>query len=162
MRLDLLLHEKLLLKKHNIFRYIRHKNEIKRIKKNIIKRSPSFDELWELSDFIKMAENVFFYDNSLSNNDICLFSSDNYQDGMNGFKLTTKEVDIIIKLYKSSNTVSIGINRKNGSKIKTLMDFKNNDWKTEPSIYDEMLLELIIKEINKKTIMLFEYCYNLL
>ena len=89
--------------------YLIHRNSIKRFRNKILKGSPSFDVLWNMSNFIKIAEFSFFYDNSIKNTDFGLYSSKNYQDGTNGFKIITPECIITIKLFNESKSVCITI-----------------------------------------------------
>jgi len=153
----------LIYEKHHKMNFIKrffYRRRVNKFIKNIENGSPSFDLLWALSDFIKIAEMVFFYDNSLKNESIGLYSSKNYQDYNNGFKITCKDCSIVIKLYAKSKEVALSIERHNGEKTATSISFMDNQWVGEPTMYDEMLLEQVIKRINEKAIALFWFCYN--
>lgn len=154
-----LIYEKKLIKK-NIFKVISHKIKVRKFKKSIDKGSPSFKVLWQLADFIKAAEEIYFYDNSLKNSDIGLYSSRSYLDGQNGFKISTFDCTIVIKLFSEHEIVAMDIERFKGNKIKDCFQFEHEQWSKEPSMRDELLLEQIIRIINWKTIELFEFCYD--
>lgn len=144
----------------NIFKYFSHRRKVKKFKKDIDQGSPSFGLLWKMSDFIKSAEEVFFYDNNKDNTDICLFSSSGYIHGENGFKINDPDCFVVIKLYSDTQRVVIEIERAKGQRIKHTMSFTNETWEGEPTAYDEMLLEQIIKMINKYILKLFDWCYE--
>lgn len=143
------------------FKYFRHKRKVKKFRNDIINGSPSFGLLWKMSDFIKGAEKIFFYDNSTKNTDIGLFSSKGYAPGNNGFKINTEECFIVVKLFSDDQKVMIELERRTGECMKTLFIFENENWTSEHNFYDEMLLEQVIKVINNKMIRLFDYCYDL-
>lgn len=145
----------------NFFKYKKHAKSVKKFRKRILEGSPSFGLLWKMADFIKLAEIVFFYNNSIKNEEFGLFSSKKYSYGENGFRISTKECIIVLKLFSDSQKVMLEIERKGGDGNKTSLSFIENEWITEPSIYDEMLLEQIIKIINEKIIKLFDYCYDI-
>ena len=58
--------------------------KMRRFKKTLSTCSPSFHVIWQIADFIKYAERLFFYENSIKNS---LYSSNSYSDGENGFKI---------------------------------------------------------------------------
>lgn len=155
------IYKKDIYKSINFLKFINHKRQVKKFKKSIYSGSPSFNILWQMSDFIKHAEFVFFYDNSVKNSEIGLYSSKNYQDGTNGFKLLSQDCDITIKLFWDSKSVILEIARNKGDKVKTILNFKDEQWVANPSIYEEMALEQVIKLINDRILKLFDFCYNL-
>lgn len=144
-----------------LFGYLRHKSKLKKFKKKINNGSPGFNLLWDLSEFIKIAEAIFFYDNSVRNTDIGLYSSKNYQSGTNGFRLFSNDCNITIKLFSSSKSLALEVDRIKGEKQKTIINFKDEQWEEDPTLYDEMLLEQVIKLINERALKLFDYCYAL-
>lgn len=144
----------------NIIHYMIHIYKINKFKKEIHNGSPGFDVLWQMADFVKLSEMVFCYDNSIDNKDIGLYSSRNYQNGTNGFRIIEENYDITIKLFSKSKEVALEINRSRGEKLKTAISFKDNKWKDNHDKYDEMLLEQVIELINTKILLLFDYCYN--
>ena len=137
---------------------ILHKLEVRRFKKTINNGSPSFILLWNFADFIKYAEQIFFIENS-NTDTVGIYSSRNYKAGQNGFKITTDDIIITVKLYNSNCSVAIDIKYKN-TDLNGEFNFKNEKWVNEPSVYDEMLLEEIIKIINQNMIDLFTACYD--
>ncbi len=155
------IYKKIKLNKFNFIKYLIHRYRINKFKKEIYNSSPGFDILWQMADFIKLSEMIFCYDNNTKNKDIGLYSSKNYENGTNGFRILDSNCDITIKLFSKSNEVALEINRSIGEKSRTSISFKNNEWEKNPSIYEEMLLEQIIKSINSKILLLFDYCYNL-
>lgn len=155
-----IIYNKVKLSPKTLFKYISNTRSAKKLRKNIIKGSPSFGLLWKISDFITYAEEIFFYDNSTKNIEIGLYSSRSFPDGTNGFKINTTECNITIKLFSDTQRVVVEVDRKIGERLKSYLAFTNDEWENEPSIVDEMLLEQIIRIINNKTIDLFNWCYN--
>ena len=156
-----LINDKVKLSAKTFFKYFAHKREVKKFRKSIKNGSPSFGLLWKMADFIKGAEKIFFYDNSTKNTEIGLFSSKGYNPGNNGFKINTPECFVVVKLFSDDQKVMIELERRNGEGIKTLFVFEKENWVEEPNLYDEMLLEQVIKIINSRMLMLFDYCYEL-
>lgn len=146
-------------KPSNIIKLFFYKFKMKKFRRDILRSSPSFIILWQMADFIKYAERIFFYSNNLSDS---LYSSDDYEHNRNGFKVNNKEYDvtITIKLYKETSKVALEISRGKNKKT-TTMYFIHEQWDKEPTVYDEMLLEQSIKIINCEIIKLFDECYNL-
>lgn len=147
-----------------IFNKLIHKRKLHKFRKGIIEGSPSFGLLWKMADFIRMAEIVFFYDNTHSlDSEFALYSSKEYMPGTNGFKLKDNKSGciIIIKLISDTQKVVVDIERQRGNRIKNTMVFINNEWEDMYTGCDEMLLEQVIKIINSKIIALFDYCYSL-
>ena len=145
----------------HLIKYFSHKRELKKFKKTLMNGSPSFGLLWKMADFIKIAEIVFFYDNSLKNSTLGLYSSKGYIPGENGFKINSEDCLLVIKLYSDSQRVVLEVDRTKGECMKSHLSFINEEWEGDPTIYDEMLLEQLIKLINSKIIALFKYCYDL-
>lgn len=159
------IYKKMKLTPFNFITYFFNIIKLNKFKKEIYKSSPSFDILWQMADFIKLSELVFFYNNTpnIKNIDmkIGLYSSSKYECGTNGFKIFTPECDITIKLFSSSNKVSLDISRDIGEKRTTSMTFVNGQWKNDPDLNEEMLIEQVIKCINNRILRLFDYCYKL-
>lgn len=156
-----MIYNKVTPKFYNIFTYIIHKVKVKKFKNHVLRGSPSFGLLWKMSDFIKSAEEIFFYNNSIEGSDIGLYSSREYSSGQNGFKIMTHECTIVLKLYSNTKKVVLEVDRHIGTRIKNTLSFTEDRWIENPSIMDEMLLEQVIKLINGKIIDLFDYCYKL-
>lgn len=144
----------------SLFKYIRFKSKLKKIKKNINNGSPSFGVLWFFADFIKYAERIFFYDNSKTSS-FGLYSSDGYELGSNGFRITdtkSNEYIITIKLFSETQKVGIDIECLKGNKIKQYYTFINNEWIEDPDEYDLLLIDRIISIINHNMISLLDAC----
>lgn len=139
------------------FKRIIHNISVFKFKMNILNGSPSFAILWQMADFIKLTDKVFFYHNHVDSN---LFSSSNFANGQNGFIARGDGVKIIIKLYRDTKKVSLDVVRLLGSTTKTTMTFTQDEWDNNPTIYDEMLLEQVIKIVNRNIIDLFDKCYQ--
>lgn len=154
-----LIYDKCKLTPKTFIKYLKHKTKVKKFRKTILNCSPSFNVLWNIADFIKLAEEIFMYDNNIDNKDLYLFSSRNYNNGENGFIFNGTEVSIAIKLFSATNTVLLEIKRKTGSKIKTLLSFENNQWGQNPSFKEEIILESVIEKITSNIIELFDRCY---
>lgn len=146
----------------NIFRYLAHKRSVKKFKKNIYEGSPSFNVLWQMADFIKLAESIFFYKNTQKENNFGLYSSRNYAVGTNGFRVSdsNRGLRVTIKLYNESRKALLEIEYLNSEISKQIMSFTDNDWDVTPTAYDEMLLDQVIRSINSSIINLFNHCYN--
>lgn len=148
-----------------IFRHLAHCIKLYRFRKTILEGSPSFGLLWKMADFIKIAEIVFFYNNTHAlDSEFSIYSSKEYIAGTNGFKLKDDKtgVIIVIKLISDTQKVIVDIERQRGNKLKNSLVFIENRWQdTNYTAYDEMLLEQVIKIINTKIIALFDYCYSL-
>lgn len=149
-----------MIKKRNIFKYLKHKYDIKKFRKTILCGSPSFKLLWDMADFIKYAEEIYLYDNSIDNTDIRLFSSRKYNRGENGLKLNDKDSIVVIKLYAETSSVMVEMERRNGTKMKSLLSFTDNKWNSKPTFVEELLLNNIIAFLNHQIIELFDRCYN--
>ena len=156
-----MIYEKVKLSPMTIFKYIKHKRKLKKFIKDIDQGSPSFGLLWKMADFIKYAEEVFFYDNSTKNTEFRLFSSRGYIPGENGFKINHPSCFIVVKLYSDTERVVVEMERTMGDRLKSRFAFSNEQWEGEPTLHDEMLLEQIIKIINGSILDLFKYCYDL-
>lgn len=135
--------------------------KMKRFKRILLTSSPSFYTIWQISDFIKYAERLFFYSNNIKN---ALYSSTDYVDGENGFKIKDKNVIVTVKVYKVSAKVTLQIDYINSStslkKIPTSMEFVNNVWVEDHTKYDEILLENVIRIIYKYVFELFDELYH--
>lgn len=135
--------------------------KMKRFKKTLSMCSPSFHIIWQIADFIKYAERLFFYENNIKNS---LYSSNSYTDEENGFKIKDKNVIITVKVNKISGKVTLQIEYLNSSssskKVSTTMEFVNNVWVENHSKYDEILLENVIKIIYRHVFKLFDELYS--
>lgn len=146
-------------KSKNIFGRLHHKWTVYKFRKTILKGSPSFGLLWKMADFVKLAEEIYFYDNSTKKN-TGLFSSINYAIGENGFKVFHYDCNITIKLFSDTQKVALEVDRLHGNKIKSNLVFINESWDGNPGIYDELLLDRLITIINNSIISLFDECYD--
>lgn len=146
----------------NLFKYLKHRRAVKKFKKNISEGSPSFNVLWQMADFIKLAETIFFYKNTQKDSEFGLYSSKNYAAGSNGFRVTDIEngLRVTIKLFNESKQLLLEIEYMYSDNPKNYLTFEDNDWDSVHTIYDEMLLEQVIKSINNNILKLFDSCYN--
>lgn len=132
----------------------KRRQELKKFVRTIKNGSPSFGVLWNFADFIKYAERIYFTPNS---KDSLLYSSTEYRPGENGFKINSKDITIICKLYSEDQMVGLDLEYKN-SKLKSRYTFKENRWEEDPDEYDELLLDRIISIINHNMLQLLEQC----
>jgi hypothetical protein len=146
----------------NLFQYLKHRKAVKKFKKDISNGSPSFYVLWQMADFIKLAESVFFYKNTQKDSEFGLYSSRNYAAGSNGFRVTDVEngLRVTIKLFNETVQLLLEIEYIGSDHPKEYLSFEDNDWENAHNIYDEMLLEQIIKSINHNILRLFDSCYD--
>lgn len=136
------------------------KSKIKRFFNKLEKSSPDFTMLWNIASFVKRAEEIYYYDNNIDkqSDTLALYSSRNYSATDNGFKITTKNNILIVKLFSNTTRVVIDDEHLSGSKIKSHFVFEYEQWKSNHNKYDEMILEEIIKLIVSHTKELFNYC----
>lgn len=139
-----------------------YKRKLKKFCKNILKSSPSFETLWDMALFIKNAEKLFFYINNPNkmSDTIGLYSSRNFPNNQNGFKLSTTYCQIILKLYIELNNdkrLVLEIENKD-SGMRSNFVFINNEWIKDHSKLDEFFLNNVIGLINTHIINLFSFC----
>lgn len=140
------------------FKYWSNKRKLKKFRKNIISSSPTYGVLWQMADFIKYAEKIFFIPN---NQKSILYSSRNYSHGQNGFILNDNGLKTTVKLIREERDKKtlLEIETLGGSSGKTLMTFVNNEWRSNPDELEEMMLDQAIDSINRNFINLFDQCY---
>lgn len=141
----------------NISKYIQYKRKLKKFIKNIDEGTPSFGVLWYFSEFIQYAEIIYSFDNNKNGQ---LYSSSIYNPGQTGFKISTNDLNIVVKLYSSEQKVGIDIQNKNSGKISSNYTFINQKWEKEPDEYDLLLIDRIIEIINKHMIGLTLWCID--
>ena len=127
--------------------------------RKIFNASPSFGQLWNFATFIRLAEEIFFYNNK---RDSLLYSSASYKAGENGFVITS-EVDhviITVKMYSDTQQIAMDIKRTNGTNMMTSLRFKENEWEETPEESAIILLDNVIGIINRHIVMLLRYCYD--
>lgn len=141
----------------NIVPYYINKRKVKRFRKKILTGSPSFSMLWDMANFIKLSEYLYFYRNTTTN---YIFSSRKYSNGENGFVINIEDDNtvIVVKLYKNSDKVIIEIKRC--TNYITSFEFLSNQWTINPTGMDEILLDNVTQTINNNIIKLFDWCYN--
>lgn len=127
--------------------------------KKIFDTSPSFGQLWNFANFIKLAERIFFYNNK---NGSTLYSSNSYQANQNGFVITSKPDNVVItvKLYADTQGIVMDIKRTNGTNMTTTLKFEQNDWAETPEDDEIIILDNVIGIINRHLVMLLKYCYD--
>ena len=138
-----------------LFKYFKFKLEFRKFKKTINEGSPSFGVLWSFADFIKYSEIIFFFNNTKKN---YLYSSDGYEPGHNGFRISSEEYIITVKLYTESQTVAIEIEYPKTAHRAVSYKFKSGSWENEPDNYDILLIDRVINIINKTMINLVDFC----
>ena len=131
----------------------------KRACKKVFDTSPSFGQLWSFATFIRLAEEIFFYNNK---RDSLLYSSASYKAGENGFVITSEidHVIITVKMYSDTQQIIMDIKRTNGTNMMTTLSFKENNWEDPPEEASIILLDNVIGIINRHIVMLLQYCYD--
>lgn len=127
--------------------------------RKIFNTSPSFGQLWTFCNFIRLSEEIFFYNNK---RDSLLYSSSSYSAGENGF-IISSDVDhviITVKMYSDEQRIAMDIKRTNGTNMMTSLKFKENNWEEDPDESSIILLDNIIGIINRHIVMLLKYCYD--
>lgn len=156
--------------KNNIFKYLIYKSKLKKFKAKIYNSSPDFDILWQMSDFIKFAEDAFMYPNTQNEYKgryISLYSSRLYKSNENGFKVINQNLsfenkgDITVKLNKDKKTVAVALTTTESND--RVLWFKDNNWmyKTDNTPENQILLDMIIDMINTEVLTLFDECYDM-
>lgn len=127
--------------------------------RKIFNTSPSFGQLWNFCNFIRLSEEIFFYNNK---RDSLLYSSASYSAGENGFIISSDidNVIITIKMYSDDQRIAMDIKRTNGTNMMTSLKFRENNWDEEPNESDIILLDNVIGIINRHIVMLLKYCYD--
>lgn len=127
--------------------------------KEIFDRSPSFSQLWEFADFIRLSEYIFFYNNK---NGATLYSSRSYKFGENGFVINSEpdNLQITLKLYSDDQNIVMDIKRTNGTNLLNTLKFRNNEWDGSYEDQDIILLDNVIGIMNRHIVMLLKYCYE--
>lgn len=139
-----------------LFSYLRLRKTIKYLRTTM----PNFALLWQLSDFIKLLEKVYFYNNSQSN---VFYSSLKYDIGENGFRFRDNNVIITFKLHENNNMIMLDISRNKGNNLKSSMEFYDNDTSrgSELNKDDLSLFETCINTIIEESIHLMKYYYKM-
>lgn len=143
----------------NWFKKLQKRIAYKKFISKLNKTSPDFVTLWHMCNFIKYAEVLFFYDNSLDQREVGLYSSHDYPEGENGLRIFDDKYTITIKLYRASRQVVTLVERLNGNKTKSKMDFTDGQWNQDPDMYEEILLEVVVQILVERVIKLFSKCY---
>lgn len=128
--------------------------------KEVMKSSPSLGMLWYFADFIKLAERIYFFNNSKEGS---LYSSSNYYIGENGFIINDSifKIKITVKLNSDDQTTHLEIKHLSGTQLITEHVFKNNSWTDDRQNYDEVLIDNVIGIINSYIVGLMKYCWNM-
>jgi hypothetical protein len=140
-------------KKFSLIEYFKHKNFVN----TLYNGSPSFGTLWQMADFVKTAEIVYFYDN---NSNMPIYSSNGYLPGQNGLKFEVEDATIIYKLYSDDQRVVLHIQRKKGNKITDEFTFEGDQWTTEFTEFDDLLVDYVIQNTMTIFIEFFEHYYK--
>ena len=127
--------------------------------RKVFNTSPSFGQLWNFANFVRLAEEIFFYNNK---RDSLLYSSASYKAGENGFVITSEidHVIITVKMYSDSQEIVMDIKRTNGTNMMTTLNFKENAWASPPEEGSIVLLDNVIGIINRHIVMLLRFCYD--
>lgn len=141
----------------HIPKYIRYKTKLNKFIKTINDGTPSLGVLWYFSEFIQYAEIIYSYDNNKNGQ---LYSSRIYNPGQTGFRVSTEDLNITVKLYASEQKVGIDIQNKNSGKMTNNYTFVNQEWEKTPDDYDLLLIDRVIEIINKHMIALTLWCID--
>lgn len=146
--------------KNPILKWLNLKNYKKECKK-IRMKSHTIGSLWFFSEFIRLAEAVYFFNNK---KDAYIFSSRSYEYGRNGFIITDNDIGITLNcdLDSDAQSITISIKRHNGSNLVTKFIYENGNWdfiKGE-SMYSRVLIDNAIAIINKAIVYVLDFCWN--
>ena len=127
-----------------LFRWFKYRKFLRQLDKS----APSFDLLWQIADFIKLLETVYFYDNSSTNE---LYSSNNFDSSENGFVIRKEGRTIRVKLYEYTREIALEVSysTKNTIAMK-FRDGENIDFKNEEHMYLILNVENIIMDTVKE------------
>lgn len=124
-------------KKFNIIEYIKYRKFLHSLKTTM----PNFGMLWQIADFIKILERVYFYNNS-PRNAHGMYSSLKYDNGENGFCVFTDDVNIKYKLNDACQSITIELERLQGNKVKSNMTFNPNETYDLSDLDEELLIQI--------------------
>ena len=111
--------------------------------------SPSFQDLWDISDFLNIIEYTYFYDNTRQSE---LWSDGNIANGKTRFNIIKdKNTEISCTLNETDNHITITIKRpkidKTPQQVLAELSFENGKWVSYKTEYDEILLDNVISII---------------
>lgn len=145
---------------HNIFRRYISWLRFRKFQTKIIKQSHSIGSLWMFADFIKIAERVYFYENTKSGD---IYSSSSYTSGENGFHIKDplERVEIHCKLYSDDQAIVFEVKRINGGSIVNEVRFQGGEWTYgKGHDYNEVLVDNIIGIVNNAIITVLDFCWK--
>lgn len=133
-----------------------YKKECKKIKS----KSHNLGSLWFFSEFIKLAELYFFFDNK---NGAYIYSSRSYKYGENGFVINDTEHNIVLKctLNADEQEIFINIKRTNGTNLSTDLVHNGQRWRiTIDDDCSRVLIDNVIAIINQAIIYVLDFCWS--
>lgn len=142
-------------RKYSITGWVKYKLFVRKI----VRSSPGFGFFWQVADFIKDAEMIFFYNNSADGTPE-LFSSRSFKAGENGFKFHCTEFDCTIKLFSDDMQTAIEIHRNVGSKLKSTYLCDDKEWHSDFDKSDELMMDYVIDKIMGAVANLLTWCYK--
>lgn len=130
---------------------------------SLVNTSPSFQDLWDIAEFIEQLEYTYFYNNSLDS-DIHTknFASTRTNKGFDiNYKdsISNNKVNIKCKLNIIDQKITIEVKRNSNPNDVTTMVFKDEKWVSYKNDTDEVLLDNIIRIIWDKFIKLIKPYY---
>lgn len=140
------------------FKAWKYNRRYEKFKREFIRSSPDFIRMWQICEFVKLAEKIYFYNNSRDN---IILSSNGYAPGSNGFVIETDDVSITVKLTMDIHKIVMEIKRKKGNLTKpTVYTFIEGDWTDDHDTSDELLVDFVTSIIVDHTVMVLDWCYN--
>ncbi len=125
------------------------------------KSSPGFQELWDISDFLNIIEYTYFYDNTKASG---FWSDGEFGIGKTRFNIIKNNIEIVCTLDEKDTHITLTVKKlspdKNSSSKVAELEFKNGQWASYKTEYDEILLDNIISIIWDKFIPLVERYYD--
>lgn len=140
------------------FKAWRYERKYEKFKREFLQSSPDFIRMWQICEFVKLAEKIYFYNNS---RDSIILSSSGYTPGNNGFVIEREDVAITVKLTMDTTKIIMEIKRKAGTMSKaTTYTFIEGQWTDDHDASDDLLVDYVISIIVERTVELLDWCYN--
>ncbi len=137
----------------------KHYYSFKNYIKDLEQKSPAFQDLWDICDFLNIIEYTYFYDNTEKSG---FWSCGEFGNGKTRFNIIDNnyKVEIICLLDEKDQHITITV-KKIDSNIKiSELEFKKGNWVSYRTEYDEILLDHIISIIWKRFLPLVTSYYE--
>lgn len=121
--------------------------------------SPGFQDLWDISDFLNIIEYTYFYNNTRESG---FWSDGEFGVGKTRFNIIDKDhnMEINCTLDEKDQHITISMKKVESNSKVAELEFKNGQWASYRTEYDDILLDNIISIIWDKFIPLVYKYYK--